>query len=377
MRDQLKLNMNIVHMTSVHPRYDSRIFVKECQSLARAGYKVSLVVADGLGNEKKEGVEIVDVGKPKNRFERRRTTTKKVLEASLELAPDILHFHDPELIPAGVKAKRMGKLVVFDSHENVSKQIMAKSYIPKLFRGVVSSVYKAYESNAVTKLDFVVAATPSIAEHFRKLGVASEAVSNFPIMDELVDDDFDWAKKGQTVCYIGGVTKVRGISELVSSKSWLPKAVSFEIGGPIAGPAYEDELKILVSQKKIKNINFLGRMSREEVKELFRKSMVGAVTLLKTPNHYDAQPVKLYEYMSAGLAVIASDFPLWREVVEGNECGLCVDPSNEKQIADAISKLISDPEYAQKLGENGKRAVANKYNWSNEEETLLKIYKNL
>ncbi len=377
MGEKLKSETNVVHLTSVHVRYDTRIFVKECQSLARAGYKVWLVVADGLGDEVKAGVNIIDVGKPKNRFDRRRNSTKKVLEAGLKLDPDILHLHDPELIPVGVKAKKLGRTVVFDSHENVSKQIMAKPYIPKAFRGLVSSAYKAYESKAITKLDYVVAATPSIADHFQKLGVSSQSVSNFPILDELVDDDFDWSEKEKTVCYIGGVTKVRGISELVLSKPLLPNDLSMKIGGPIAGPGYEEELNELIISNNIQDVNLLGRLNRDEVKELFRKSMVGAVTLLKTPNHYDAQPVKLYEYMSAGLAVVASDFPLWREVVEGNECGLCVDPSDENQIADAINKLVSDPEYARKLGENGKKAVASKYSWNNEEATLMSIYSDL
>ncbi len=377
MGEKLKPETNVVHLTSVHVRYDTRIFVKECQSLARAGYKVWLVVADGLGDEVKAGVNIIDVGMPKNRFDRRRNSTKKVLEAGLKLDPDILHLHDPELIPVGVKAKKLGKRVVFDSHENVSKQIMAKPYIPKAFRRLVSSAYKAYESKAITKLDYVVAATPSIADHFQKLGVESQFVSNFPILDELVDDDFDWSKKEKTICYIGGVTKVRGISELVSSKSLLSDDVSLDIGGPITGSGYEEELNELVDGKNIQNVKFLGRLNRDQVKELFRKSMVGAVTLLKTPNHYDAQPVKLYEYMSAGLAVVASDFPLWREVVEGNECGLCVDPSDEKQIAEAIEKLVSDPEYARMLGENGKRAVSEKYNWEAQSKVLERVYREL
>ena len=60
----------VVHITSVHQRYDTRIFQKECLSLRDAGYDVSLIVADGKGDETFEGIKIYDVGKEKNRIKR-------------------------------------------------------------------------------------------------------------------------------------------------------------------------------------------------------------------------------------------------------------------------------------------------------------------
>ncbi len=118
-------------------------------------------------------------------------------------------------------------------------------------------------------------------------------------------------------------------------------------------------------------------MSRQEVANLLGKSSVGLVTYLPAPNHVDAQPNKLFEYMSVGLPVIASNFPLWREIVVDNNCGLCVDPTNPKEIADAINYFFNKNSESLKMGLNGKKAVENIYNWNPEEIKLISLYKEL
>jgi glycosyltransferase involved in cell wall biosynthesis len=85
----------------------------------------------------------------------------------------------------------------------------------------------------------------------------------------------------------------------------------------------------------------------------------------------------MFEYMSAGVPVIASNFPLWREIVEGNDCGLCVNPLQPKEIAEAVDFLVANPERAKAMGRNGQRAVREKYNWGNEEMKLLSLYKQI
>ena len=81
--------------------------------------------------------------------------------------------------------------------------------------------------------------------------------------------------------------------------------------------------------------------------------------------------------MAAGLPIIASNFSLWKEIIEGNHCGICVNPLDPKEIARAIEYLIEHPEEAKKMGENGRKAVLEKYNWENESKKLLDVYKGL
>src|SRR5665648_1215595 len=135
--------IKVCHVTSAHPRYDVRIFHKECKSLANNGFDVTLLVNDNLTNEFINGVKIVSTQlKPKNRYDRMVKSKKNIKKQMLELDADIYHFHDPELLPEAGWIKYKGKKVIFDFHEDVSQQILFKKWIPQQIRHIVSLVYK-------------------------------------------------------------------------------------------------------------------------------------------------------------------------------------------------------------------------------------------
>ena len=155
--------IKVTHLTSAHPRYDARVFMKECSSLAKIEeYHVSLVVADGLGDEIKNGVEIFDVGKLEGRLNRIVKTTKRVFEKAKELDSDIYHIHDPELISVALRLKKRDKKVIFDIHEDVPKQIMAKPYLNGVSKRVLSFLYGLYEGIQCKKFDYIITPTPYI-----------------------------------------------------------------------------------------------------------------------------------------------------------------------------------------------------------------------
>jgi len=359
------------HLTSVHPRYDTRIFHKMCASLASQGHEVTLVVADGRGDEVNQGINIMDVGASKGRFDRIRNAPKRVFVKAAALKADLYHLHDPELIPIGLMLKRMGYRVVFDSHEDVPKQMLSKPYLNKPSLWLIAKTFTAYERWACRKLDGVIGATPAIRDKFLQINPKTTDINNFPLMDEL-EPRGSWAEKRAEVCYIGGISSIRGIKEVCAAMGKVKSKVRLNLAGLFSEPRVEQEVRAMAGWERV---NHLGFLDRAGVRSVLGRSLAGLVTFHPLPNHLDAQPNKMFEYMSAGIPVIASDFPLWREIISKNNCGLLVNPLDSGAIAKAIDCLVKNPTEAERMGKNGRNAVETRYNWEHEEKKLIKFMK--
>lgn len=365
--------MKVVHLTSAHPRFDIRIYQKECLSLSKK-YNVSLVVADGQGAMNINGVNIIDVGKPKSRKDRFINTSKKVYEAAIKLDADIYHLHDPELLLIALKLKKKGYVVIFDAHEDLPKQVLSKPYLNKLSSRIISFSVKHYEKFVCSKLDAIVTATPSIKDKFSKFSQIAIDINNYPLLGELQSINKDWVNIVDEIAYVGGISKIRGIQEAVEALSLTKTKTKLNLVGRFSD---EKTYSFAQSSSGWSYVNELGQLDREQVKRVLERSIAGLVTFLPVPNHIDAQPNKMFEYMSAGIPVIGSNYPLWVSIIEGNECGICVDPENPKAIAQAIDELVSNKGLAEAMGKNGIKAVNEKYNWAIEEKKLFKLYDEL
>jgi len=361
--------VRVCHLSSVHHYLDTRIFIKECSSLASHRYDTHFVVPE---SEQKtiNGVYIHNVPKSDGgRLSRMTKTVWRVYKKARALDASLYHFHDPELIPMGLLFKLQGKKVVYDVHEDVPRQILNKYWIQKPIRRLISWTFERIENFAAKRFDAVITSTPFINERFLKLGCNAVNVSNFPILEEFLQIPVSWDTKENAVAYIGGITGIRGLFEMVDAVH--------QTGTPLylAGKFFtEDEHQKVKQQEGWKNVIELGQVVRKEVADILGKSKAGLVVLHPIENFIDSLPIKMFEYMAAGIPVIASNFPLWKEIVEKHECGICVDPMNPAEIAEAIQWLINHPEKGQAMGTKGREAAINEYNWDTEEEKLMKVY---
>jgi glycosyltransferase involved in cell wall biosynthesis len=362
--------MKVCHVTSVHNPNDIRIFHKECKSLAEKGYEVTLLCA----NAKTETIDGVNIQgytlNYKSRLDRFRKSSRITFKAAIKLNADLYHFHDPELLSMGKMLKRAGKKVIFDAHEDLPAQIMAKPYIVKFLRKPLAKLIWNYQLKRVKKFDFLITATPYIANLYRKHLTQVEAINNYPLMGEFAQYQERTTWNNQ-VCYIGGLTRERGINNLVLSF----KNSDFKL--KLAGPISENYLKEIKGLSGMENTEYLGILDRAGVVNLLNESSLGTVILSETPNHLNSQPIKLYEYWALGLPVIASSFPFWEKIVSDCKGGICVNPSKPNEIKQAIQDILSQPQLAKEMGINGRKAVEEKYNWDVEKEKLYKIYESL
>lgn len=360
--------MKVCHITSVHDSTDTRIFLKECVTLAQNGYDTWLV-APGESYEK-EGVHIIGIGEvPASRIERIRKMAKKAYMAALKADADIYHFHDPELLPYGLKLKKKNKVVIYDSHEDVPRQILAKDWLPAPVRGTISMIFDKYEKHVAGRLDYVVAATPHIKKIFRVFGSRAIDIKNYPVLADIRGDNSDYFSRDNKICYAGGLTEIRGITTLVDIAEKAD--VKLLLAGDME-KSYEQQLR---SRRGFENTEYRGYVDRDGIAALYKESRIGMAVLKPTPNHVNALAIKLFEYMAAGLPVICSDFPLWKQIVEENGCGICVNPEDTDQIAEAVKYLLENQELAKEMGDRGQKAAEKKYQWSTEGRRLIKLYR--
>ncbi len=366
-----------VHLTTLHPRSDVRIVKKEALTLARAlGREVVVVVADGLGSTPAtpDQVAIVDLGAiGGGRLTRFLKGSARAYAKLRSMRPRIVHFHDPELIPVAMALKLSGAEIVYDVHEDLPRQVLSKHWIPAPLRRPVAWLVDGVERLAVLAIDGFVAATETIGKRFP--AARTVVVQNFPIKDELVEAaPVPYAERPATLAYVGGLSLVRGAVEMLAALDIAGRRrdLKLEVAGLFAPPGLAAEVEALPGWRRV---DYRGYASREEVAALLGRSRAGLVLLHPIPNYLDSYPVKLFEYMAAGLPAIVSDFPLWRRIVTEAGCGLVVDPKNPDAIAEAMLWILDHPAEAEAMGRRGREAVERVYSWDAEGEKLATFYR--
>ena len=364
-------SLKACHITSVHKENDNRIFYKECTSLHQHGFDVILLCAGAISSLR-EGIEIIGLPKNKNRILHFfNTSIYHVIKSSLKVKAHIYHFHDPELIFAGLFLRLCGKKVIYDIHENNASSILSKPYLnSKLFKFILSTAFNVFEKVTTPFFSRIVTARPDISEKFDYLKPIT--LRNFPIVEiQTFYPKVIIKKNKQVVIFVGGLAAIRGIKELINSFEVMV-GVELWLLGPWMSESFREKCERL---KGWKNTRYLGVVEPFEIFAYLELADIGIVTFLPLPNHTRTLATKPFEYMMAGLPMIMSDFKYWKDFFK--DLALYVDPKNSEAIAKTINNLLSNPEEMKRMGIKSKKQVQNEFNWEKESKKLISAYRQI
>ena len=292
------------------------------------------------------------------------------------LKPDLFHVHEPDLLGPAIAVAGV-RPVIWDVHESYLDVIMERTWIPRYLRPAVRRAWDWKERRMVRRCAAVIAVTEPIAKRYRDLGAEVEIVANVPDLSE-------WRqlppipRDGATCVFTGAIRQDRGLVEVVQAISILKeRGVTARLD--LAGPTYPWLISQLLDEAERRGIGgqvkYHGILAVDDAQKLAHASSIGIVTYLPIGNNMAGWPTKLFEYMAHGLPLVYSEFPMYRAVAEPGGAGIAVDPTSAEAVADAIERSVRDPELARRMGEAGKRAVMERFNWENEKSKLLNVYR--
>jgi glycosyltransferase involved in cell wall biosynthesis len=372
------VSIRLVHATSAHPWDDTRIFHKMARSCAATGFDTFLVAIDRKSTEARSFVQdgvtvhVLPGADITSRMRRAWMGGRRVAAMARSLGADIVHAHDPELVPFLYGGFGTAKRI-YDAHEDLVDQIQSKAWIPSPLRPVVGMVGRAIEL-AARRGDAIVAATPTIG---RKFGPDAVVVQNFPMRYEFapVARNHPAGSTTGVGLYVGAISRVRGILPMLAAIGQVDEVERLDLAGTFESPALEAEARALPGWAKVR---YHGQVARAGLGPLFGNADFGFVTLLPEPNYLNSQPTKLFEYLGAGMPVVASDFPLWRELLADTGVAEFVNPTDPASIAAGIRALLSRPAGQRaRVGAVARRLIDERFNWDAEFATLKRLYERL
>lgn len=352
----------------LHKLDDSRIFYKECISLQKAGYNVTIIARPAANKQFDEksyqGVKLIKLTS-NNRFYNNFYLFKTIVEQRIK----VVHFHDPELIIMGLLLRLLGKKVIYDAHENVRQDILHKEWVRPEFRFLLSKIAVFFELMASIFFNGIVSATPAIAKNFSNKN--NYVIRNLPPLkkkSELVE-----AKRNKNiVVYVGTLSEARGIKELITAAEHLTGVAKLWLLGGWNSEKFKLECENMAG---FINTNYLGMVNHEEVSKILSEATIGLCMLYPIDTFKDSYPIKVFEYMQNGLPVLMSDFDKWKELF--GDLSEYTDPMNPIQIANHIKFLLGNPSRLEEMSAKGKVVINEQFNWDSESRSLIELYRKI
>jgi len=377
--------MKVCIITSVHPPSDTRIFHRQAKTLAAAGYEVVLLAPSQEESSENSGIRVIGLPRWSNRLRRMTLHVWRALLLAYRQRADLYHLHDPELLIAGLILQRLTKTpVIYDVHEDYPAAILSKRWIPRFLRRPFCGLTSALEDALAGRLSAVITASDSWKERFERVNPRTIAVHNFPRIRPLgwLESGLVSGAKGLagTIVYAGSITEDRGYETMLRTAAILRERkvpARILLLGRITLARARPSLERLQEELEQAGVLVRGYVRHGQVHSHLVSSEIGWIPWGITPLHLLQMPHKLFEYMMAGLCVVASDFGLLSEIVRDHDCGVLVPPGDAEANAEAICYLLDHPQERLRMGQNGRKAAVSCYNWGSEADKLLRLYADL
>ncbi|RNA67594.1 glycosyltransferase [Alteribacter keqinensis] len=361
----------VVHITTVHHPLDPRIYYKQCMSLHDAGYKVTLIAPYSEDLTHENSVPVKTFKKHTNRFVSMLVSPIKAYKMAKSLKADYYHFHDPELLPVGWLLKKRNNIVIYDIHEDYETGIVQRNYLNKPLRWLLSKVYKGVEKALSRSMELCLA-----EKYYKEKYPRGTCILNYPLLNEqLLSSEVKPVE--DKLIYTGNVREDRGALIHAAVPGFEP-SVTVHFYGQCSKALFHK----MAQNAKGEGIFIKGvekYVPKNEIDNAYMEYnwLAGLATFPPSEHFKKKELTKFFEYMTSGLPIICSNFPVWKDFIDKYDCGITVDPYNKNEIRNAIRFLRENPRRAKTMGENGRKAVLNELNWIAEERKLINWYKKL
>jgi glycosyltransferase involved in cell wall biosynthesis len=361
-------------VTTGHALEDDRIFHKEAVSLACKGFEVAVLAPDDMAPFPRSGVtfEAVPIPRGRSRLIRKMVLLSRIGVKSLLMRSHVYHCHEMDAAIAVMPNILFGSKVIYDVHEH-----FPENYRDRLSRPWLA-LLNALDRIVARLAHLIITVDEVLAKKYAHSGRIA-VVHNYPMLDAFSGADV--GRDGTLAIYVGGISEDRGILDLLEALN-LARKKNGRLHLKIVGRFTPEDFRRTIDER-IAGLSLSGVVEIvewipfEEIPKMLRSSGLGLSVLRPVRRYSLAIPIKVYEYMAAGIPVVASDFPILARLLESEKCGMAVKPGSPESISEAMLYLVDNPEKARVMGENGRIAASEKYNWKSESEILVGAYERI
>jgi glycosyltransferase involved in cell wall biosynthesis len=365
-------------LTSIHPDYDARVY-RHARSLVELGLAVDLIAPWPDRSPLPPGLRLLRFRRVTRRIARPVLIAARVAPLVFRGRYDLVHFHDLDLLPLMALYRLVTRrAVVYDCHENYPEEMLYRYGLGPIAARSLSLAVSVLERACARVIHFVVVVVDEQVRRFPPPRFDTVVVRNFADRELEKDRATDYGGRQPACISIASQYVDNGSLLLVDVAAIVVRrrpGVRFYIADRFPSQQLRASVLARIHEADLdENVVLIPNVAAPDIMRTLNRGTIGLALDLDVPHRRLALPIKLFEFMAAGLPIVASDLPNSRSFVAGAQCGILVRPGDAGSFADAICKLVDDPQLAQSLGANGLNAFRSELNWGAEVKKLAPLY---